>query len=373
MEPTRNSHATLVDLLDRVLDKGLVIHADLIISLAGVPLIGVNLRTALAGMETMLKYGLMTDWDECARAWEGERRKKREVSPVLGEEIILEMLGSYYYSQGIYTTWRMGRIYLTDKRLLLYHPSFEDVLFETPLQSIKGLALEREEHFTAKERKNLCLLFETGNIVRLHAIDTPGLKEALEQRLTSLGLTWHEIPDPVLHDEAGVCFLRDGEEVACSGKMWHLMSSTGILPETWKPGRLYLTNERLCWWYDLEGTLGFDIPVDQITGSIVEIRTLGAALKRERVLEVVYQAQRGQEKAAFSGGNLVAWERALSEIALSRSDLALASEMETCPQCGRETATSDLPQMGCAYCGWVSPKLKGQQRRSALESGMIDD
>lgn len=75
MEPTRNSHATLVDLLDRVLDKGLVIQADLIISLAGVPLIGVNLRAALAGMETMLQYGMMKDWDECTRAWERERRK----------------------------------------------------------------------------------------------------------------------------------------------------------------------------------------------------------------------------------------------------------------------------------------------------------
>jgi len=76
MEPTRNSHATLVDLLDRVLDKGLVINADIIISLAGVPLIGVNLRAALAGMETMLEYGLMKEWDARIRARESERRRK---------------------------------------------------------------------------------------------------------------------------------------------------------------------------------------------------------------------------------------------------------------------------------------------------------
>ena len=81
MEPTRNSRATLVDLLDRVLDKGLVINADLIISLAGVPLIGVNLRAALAGMETMLEYGLMKEWDARIRTWESERRKKN-VGPI---------------------------------------------------------------------------------------------------------------------------------------------------------------------------------------------------------------------------------------------------------------------------------------------------
>lgn len=82
MEPTRDTHATLVDLLDRVLDKGLVIHADIIISLGGVPLIGVNLRAALAGMETMIRYGIMEDWDERIRAWEREHRKKREEAPV---------------------------------------------------------------------------------------------------------------------------------------------------------------------------------------------------------------------------------------------------------------------------------------------------
>lgn len=86
MEPTRNSHATLVDLLDRVLDKGLVIHADLIISVAGIPLIGVNLRAALAGMETMQKYGLMTDWDQSIRAWEWEHRKKGAPVLVSGEK-----------------------------------------------------------------------------------------------------------------------------------------------------------------------------------------------------------------------------------------------------------------------------------------------
>lgn len=62
MEPTRQGRATLVDLLDRVLDKGLILNADIIISLAGVPLIAVNLRTAIASVETMMEHGYMTDF-----------------------------------------------------------------------------------------------------------------------------------------------------------------------------------------------------------------------------------------------------------------------------------------------------------------------
>lgn len=59
---------TLVDLLDRVLDGGLVINADIVITLAGIPLVGVTLRAAVAGMETMVRYGLLTEWDASIRA-----------------------------------------------------------------------------------------------------------------------------------------------------------------------------------------------------------------------------------------------------------------------------------------------------------------
>ncbi len=84
MEPTHDSHATLVDLLDRVLDKGLVIHADIIITMAGIPLIGVNLRAALAGIETMVEYGLMRDGDQRPHAEVSWHREKEAGSPVPG-------------------------------------------------------------------------------------------------------------------------------------------------------------------------------------------------------------------------------------------------------------------------------------------------
>ncbi|MEW6458260.1 gas vesicle protein [Candidatus Desulforudis audaxviator] len=74
LEPTRIREATLNDLIDRILEKGLLLNADLIIGVAGIPLLGVNLRLALAGMSTMLRYGFMRDWDEATRAWESVQR-----------------------------------------------------------------------------------------------------------------------------------------------------------------------------------------------------------------------------------------------------------------------------------------------------------
>lgn len=77
MNPTRDAHATLVDLLDRVLDKGLVLDADIIIHVAGIPLLGVKLRAILAGMDTMLKYGIWEDWDQAQRAVAAEKQYGR--------------------------------------------------------------------------------------------------------------------------------------------------------------------------------------------------------------------------------------------------------------------------------------------------------
>jgi hypothetical protein len=90
MEPTVDTRYGLTDLLDRLLDKGVVIQADVIISVAGIPLIGINLRAALAGMETMLRYGVMQEWDEQVRSLEMERRT--EESLVRGEKIV-QVLG----------------------------------------------------------------------------------------------------------------------------------------------------------------------------------------------------------------------------------------------------------------------------------------
>ena len=192
MEPVRDTHATLVDLLDRILDKGLVIYADVIVSVAGIPLIGVNLRAALAGMETMLKYGVMVDWDEKSRAWERNHRKKEEASLIEGEEIILRTFGSYLDTEGIYTAWRSGQLHLTDKRLFLCQKDFDKILFQTPLEEIRGIVMKKERNFTKEPVDVLYLLFQDNRVARLRTLDTYRLKETIEETMKVKELTLEE-------------------------------------------------------------------------------------------------------------------------------------------------------------------------------------
>ena len=58
LQPINDTSGSLVDVVDAILDKGLVINADILISLAGVELLGIKIRAALASFETAARYGL---------------------------------------------------------------------------------------------------------------------------------------------------------------------------------------------------------------------------------------------------------------------------------------------------------------------------
>ncbi len=58
IEAINNKPYTIVDLIDRILDKGLVINADITVTLVGVELLGIKIRATIASFETAAKYGL---------------------------------------------------------------------------------------------------------------------------------------------------------------------------------------------------------------------------------------------------------------------------------------------------------------------------
>jgi gas vesicle structural protein len=48
----------LADAVDRILDRGIIINADIAVSVAGTELLGIKIRAALASFETAAYYGL---------------------------------------------------------------------------------------------------------------------------------------------------------------------------------------------------------------------------------------------------------------------------------------------------------------------------
>jgi predicted RNA-binding Zn-ribbon protein involved in translation (DUF1610 family) len=93
LQATKDEVNTLADVIDRVLDKGLVINADICVSLAGVELLGIKIRAALASFETAAKYGLEfpsgTNYEKAA--WK-EAEAGRETCPQCGKKVATEEL-----------------------------------------------------------------------------------------------------------------------------------------------------------------------------------------------------------------------------------------------------------------------------------------
>jgi len=61
---------TIIDLIDRILDKGVVINGDITVSVVGVDLLSLKINLVIASLETAKRYGIKLPWEK----WEREPR-----------------------------------------------------------------------------------------------------------------------------------------------------------------------------------------------------------------------------------------------------------------------------------------------------------
>ena len=79
----------LFDLLDRILDKGVVINGDITVSFAGVDLVSLKVNLVIASLETAKRYGIELPWEKWARE-KVELEKKEQEAKLAGERKPLE-------------------------------------------------------------------------------------------------------------------------------------------------------------------------------------------------------------------------------------------------------------------------------------------
>lgn len=93
MQPRRDGEGSLAHVVETLLDKGLVLNADIMVSVAGVELLGIRLRAALASFETAARYGLEfpSGTDTETAAWR-QTREEKETCPECGKRAPVEQL-----------------------------------------------------------------------------------------------------------------------------------------------------------------------------------------------------------------------------------------------------------------------------------------
>jgi len=75
---------SLFDLLDRILDKGVVINGDITLSFAGVDLLSLKVNLVIASLETAKRYGIELPWEKWAREKAELEKKEKEKRNVDG-------------------------------------------------------------------------------------------------------------------------------------------------------------------------------------------------------------------------------------------------------------------------------------------------
>ncbi len=70
---------TIVDLVDRILDKGVVITGDITVSIVGVDLLSLKINLVIASLETAKRYGVKLPWEK----WEKEQKRipQKNITP----------------------------------------------------------------------------------------------------------------------------------------------------------------------------------------------------------------------------------------------------------------------------------------------------
>jgi ribosomal protein L37AE/L43A len=86
LQPSRERDGTLTAVIETLLDRGLVINADITVAVAGVELLGIRIRAALASFDTAARYGLdfPSGTDRGTLAWR-EAVEQKETCPRCGK------------------------------------------------------------------------------------------------------------------------------------------------------------------------------------------------------------------------------------------------------------------------------------------------
>lgn len=253
MQPTRDPRVTLPDLLEVLLNKGVYLNLDLIIAVADVPLIGVNLRATIAGLETMLEYGMMRSWDERTRAWVTQA-VARHLPLLDGEEVVARMAGGHY-AGGDHPVWRPGTVYLTTRRLIAYRREPQEILWQTALADVESSDVRIERSIGGEDRSRLHVTTTDGSTTVLSAAEAQRLHDML-RRETGASVTGTENAPP------------SGSEVLISGRMWFREEHAG--KRLWRGGTGTLdTREGLTWKGALDTRPAVRLRPEEITSATV--------------------------------------------------------------------------------------------------------
>jgi len=230
-------------------------------------------------------------------------RKPVSLPLLPGEEVIKYFTASYDVGSSLASSWRLGNLYLTNKRLLFVQA--RKILFEVCLSQIKAINIVKRRWILGKKVKQLNIVSEGRRVPYIAIKEPEEWKKTIEERTQELPFTPSD-SQPAAHNSL------QPDEVILKEKGGYLTPGQS----RWWPGTLLLTNKKLVF---LQGPrIVWETSLSSIKDLRIEKRVYG--ISQSDTICVEYESSGELSTIWIISRNLDTWRKELYKRALLKVD-----------------------------------------------------
>lgn len=230
-------------------------------------------------------------------------RKPVSLPLLQGEEVIKYYTASYDIGSSLASSWRLGNLYLTNKRLLFVQE--RKILFKVLLSQIKTINIVKRGWILGKKVKQLNIVSEGRRVPYIAIKDPENWKKAIEERTQESQSTLSD-PQPTAPNS-------QPDEVILKEKGGYLTPGQS----RWWLGTLLLTHKKLTFFTYKSGFV-WETPLSSIKDLRIEKRVYGVS--KSDTICVAYESFGELSKAWIISLNLETWRKELYKRALLKVD-----------------------------------------------------
>jgi len=240
-------------------------------------------------------------------------RKPVSLPLLPGEEVIKYYTASYDTGSSLASSWRLGNLYLSNKRLLFVQG--RKILFMVLLNQIKTINIVKRGWILGKKVKQLNIVSEGRRVPYIAIKDPENWKKAIEERTLDSQSTPSD-PQPTAPNSS------QSDEVILKEKGGYLTSGQS----RWCMGTLLLTPKKLTFFTCNSGFV-WETPLGSIKDLKVEKRVYGVS--QSDTICIVYESSGELSKAWIISLNLEVWRKELYKRVLLKVGRETLNKMVT--------------------------------------------
>ena len=254
-------------------------------------------------------------------------RKPVSLPLLPGEEVIKYYTASYDTGSSLASSWRLGNLYLTNKRLLFVQG--RKILFQVLLSQIKTINIVKRGWILGKKVKQLNIVSEGRRVPYIAIKDPENWKKVIEESISLVRGQKSEIRDQKTETRG-----QKSEVGSLSSVDVDLPPDQVILKEKggyltpgqsrWCMGTLLLTPKKLTFFTSKSG-LVWETPLSSIKDLRIEKRIYGVS--QSDTIFVVYESFGELSKAWIIALNLETWRKELYKRVLLKVDREALNKM----------------------------------------------